>query len=188
MRHVFGSPWPRTLVILTGILTVFGASFVAILPVYARDTLGTGAGGYGALTSGFGVGAAAAAISLAALGHRFRREPVLLWAGTGFAASVFLLGITRHFSLALPLMLLAGLCAALNAILTNTMLQTEAPDELRGQVVGFYSFIVVGMAPLGSLQAGWLAEHLGAGWAVFIGGTLCLAGSAWARWHLRRTP
>jgi MFS family permease len=187
MRHVFGSPWPRTLVILTGIFTVFGTSFVAILPVYARDTLGTGAGGYGALTSTFGVGAAAGAISIAALGHRFRREPVLLWAGTGFAASILLLGVVRHFATALPFLLLAGLSAALSAILTNTMLQTEAPDDLRGQVVGFYSFIVVGMAPFGSLQAGWLAEHLGAGVAVLIGGIVCLAGSAWARWHLGRT-
>jgi MFS family permease len=188
MRHVFGTRWPRTLVLLTGLFTIFGTSFVAILPVYARDVLGTGAGGYGALTSAFGVGAAAGAISVAALGHRFRREPVLLWAGTGFALSVFLLGLVRHFALAFPVLMLAGLSLALNAILTNTMLQTEAPDDLRGQVVGFYSFIVVGMAPLGSLQAGWLAEHLGAGTAVLIGGSVCLLGSGWARWRLRRMP
>lgn len=188
MRHVFGTPWPRTLVTLTGLFTIFGASFIAILPVYARDVLGTGAGGYGALTSAFGIGAASGAISIAALGHRLRREPVLLWAGTGFAGSMFLLGLVRHFALAFPVLILAGLSLALNAILTNTMLQTEAPDDLRGQVVGFYSFIVVGMAPFGSLQAGWFAEHLGAGNAVLIGGSVCLLGSAWARWHLRRTP
>lgn len=187
MRHVLGSAWPRTLVTLTGMITIFGASFVAILPVYARDTLGTGAGGYGALTSTFGVGAAAGAISIAALGHRIARRPVVLWAGTGFAVSILGLGVIRHFALAVPLMLLAGLSAALNAILTNTTLQTDAPDDLRGQVVGFYSFIVVGMAPLGSLQAGWLAEHLGAGSAVLIGGAICLFGTIWARWRLRRS-
>jgi MFS family permease len=187
MRHVLGAPWPRTLVILTGIFTVFGVSFVAILPVFARDTLGLGAGGYGALTSAFGVGAAAGAISIAALGHRLPREQVLLWAGSGFAVSVFLLGMTRHFVFAFAALLVAGLSASLNAILTNTMLQTEAPEELRGQVVGFYSFIVVGMAPFGSLQAGWLAEHLGAGPAVLLGGVVCIAGSIWARWHLGRT-
>jgi MFS family permease len=187
MRHVFGSPWPRTLVILTGIFTVFGVSFVAILPVYARDTLGTGAGGYGMLTSAFGIGAAAAAISIAALGHRLPRERVLLWAGTGFASAIFLLGLSRQFALAFAVLLLAGLSAALNAILTNTMLQTEAPDDLRGQVVGFYSFIVVGLAPFGSLQAGWLAEHLGAGSAVLLGGSVCLFGTLWAWWQLGRT-
>ena len=118
--------------------------------------LGTGAGGYGALNLAFGVGAAAGAISIAALGHRFSREPVLLWAGAGFAASIFLLGLSRHFVLAFAVLLVAGLSAALNAILTNTMLQTEAPDDLRGQVVGFYSFIVVGMALFDRCkQDGW---------------------------------
>jgi MFS family permease len=174
--------------VLTSLFTIFGVSFVAILPVFARDVLGTGAGGYGALTSGFGVGAAAGAISIAALGHRLRREPVLLWSGTGFAAAVFLLGLTRSFALAFPLMVMAGLCLALTAILTNTMLQTEAPEDLRGQVVGFYSFIVVGMAPFGSLQAGWLAEHLGAGTAVLLGGAVCLLASAGARRYLGRVP
>ncbi|NOT07929.1 MAG: MFS transporter, partial [Gemmatimonadales bacterium] len=167
--------------------TIFGISFVAILPVYARDVLQTGAAGFGALTSAFGVGAAAGAIGVAALGHRFRREPVLLAAGIGFAGSVVLLGVVRQFALAMPVMLIAGLSAALNAILTNTMLQTEAPDDLRGQVVGFYSFIVVGMAPFGSLQAGWLAEHFGAGRAVLAGGLVCLAMTLWARATLRRS-
>jgi len=186
INYVFGSAWPRTLVTLTGTFTIFGASFVAILPVYARDTLGTGAGGYGALTSTFGVGAAAGAISLAALGHRFPRTPILLWSGTGFAVSVFGLGLVTEFALAVPLMLLSGLCAALNAITINTTLQTEAPDHLRGQVVGFYSFIVVGMAPLGSLQIGWLAEHFGAGTATLIGGTVCLVATVYGRRYLRR--
>ncbi|NOT10158.1 MAG: MFS transporter, partial [Gemmatimonadales bacterium] len=126
MRHVFGALWPRTLVLLTATFTIFGISFVAILPVYARDVLQTGAAGFGALTSAFGVGAAAGAIGVAALGHRFRREPVLLAAGIGFAGSVVLLGVVRQFALAMPVMLIAGLSAALNAILTNTMLQTEA--------------------------------------------------------------
>ena len=42
---------------------------------------------------------------------------------------------------------------ALNGILANTMLQLQAPDHLRGRVMGFYSFTVLGMAPFGALQA-----------------------------------
>jgi hypothetical protein len=39
--------------------------------------------------------------------------------------------------------------------------------------MGFYSFMVVGMAPFGSLQAGWLAEHWGVGFAIAVGGLVC---------------
>ena len=59
---------------------------------------------------------------------------------------------------------------ALNGIAANTTLQIQAPDRLRGRVMGFYSFVVLGMAPFGSLQAGWVAEHFGVRAAVALGG------------------
>jgi MFS family permease len=75
---------------------------------------------------------------------------------------------------------------ALNGIAANTMLQTQAPDRLRGRVMGFYSFVVLGMAPFGSLEAGWLAEHYGVRTAVASGGLVCLVvawGVAWRMWR-----
>ena len=56
---------------------------------------------------------------------------------------------------------LAGCLMAVNGILANTMLQLQAPDRLRGRVMGFYSFVVLGMAPFGAFQAGWVSEHFG---------------------------
>jgi MFS family permease len=70
------------------------------------------------------------------------------------------------------------------------MIQTAVPDGLRGRVMGLYSFVFVGMAPLGAFQAGWVAEHWGAPVAVGIGGVVCAAAVAVAGWRvteLRRT-
>jgi MFS family permease len=75
---------------------------------------------------------------------------------------------------------------ALNGIAANTMLQTEAPDALRGRVMGFYSFMVLGLAPFGSLQAGWVAEHFGVRIAFSLGGILCLAVAAGVAWWMGR--
>jgi hypothetical protein len=58
-------------------------------------------------------------------------------------------------------------------------------------VMGLYSFVFVGMAPLGAVQAGWVAEHWGAPMAVGIGGLVCavaVAGAGWRVTELRRTP
>ncbi len=55
------------------LVSVFAVSFVPILPVFAREVLGTGATGYGALTSSVGVGAALGAIVIGGLGRRVRR-------------------------------------------------------------------------------------------------------------------
>jgi MFS family permease len=73
---------------------------------------------------------------------------------------------------------------ALNGIAANTMLQSEAPDELRGRVMGFYSFIVLGLAPFGSFQAGWIAEHFGVRTAFAMGAVMCLLVALGLTWRM----
>ena len=62
---------------------------------------------------------------------------------------------------------------------TNTLLQTEAPDHLRGRVMGLYNVTFTGMSPFGSLQAGIVANSFGAPVALAVGGVICLARSLW---------
>jgi len=171
--YIFGNPGPRALVILIAVFSVFGFSFVTMMPVFARDVLHLEAGGYGALVSAVGVGAAAAALGAAAFGRRL--------GGAGIGRTWVLFGVllaagafAPTFVSALVIFTLTGCTMALNSILANTQLQIQAPDELRGRVMGFYSFVVLGMAPFGSLQAGWVAEHLGVRAAFGIGGGICL--------------
>ena len=47
-----------------------------------------------------------------------------------------------------------------------------APDDLRARVVAFYAWAFVGLSPFGALQAGAVAEWIGAGGAIAIGGTV----------------
>ena len=79
---------------------------------------------------------------------------------------------------------LAGCAMIVNNALTNTMLQTGVPDRLRGRIMGFYSFMFVGMAPLGAFQAGFVAEHHGAPVAVGLGGLLTAVAIALAAWRV----
>jgi MFS family permease len=72
----------------------------------------------------------------------------------------------------------------INNALTNTLLQTIVPDALRGRVMGFYSFVFVGLAPLGALAAGVIAEHYGAPWAVASGGIVTALSMAIAAWRV----
>jgi MFS family permease len=90
-----------------------------------------------------------------------------------------LAALAPPYPVAFGLMSIAGAASAVSAITTNTLLQTEAPEHLRGRVIGFYSFIVVGLAPFGSLQAGWLSQHLGVRSEAAIGGILCLGTALW---------
>jgi MFS family permease len=187
-RYVRDTPWPRALIVLTATFSIFGYASLPMLPVFARDALSTGAGGYGVLVASVGVGATGGALALAALETRVQRRPLLFAGGILFGA--FLVGAswTGAYWLAVLLLGLMGLAMILTNVSVNTLLQTEAPDAMRGRVMGFYSFVVLGMAPFGALQMGWLADHLGIRVAFAVGGAVCLAVSALVAWRMRGVP
>jgi MFS family permease len=188
LRYVWGERWPRALVVITGTLSVFGFAFLPMLPVFAQEALGTGPAGYGGLVSAVGVGASAAALFVAGFGRKLKRRQTILTAAICFGASLILAALSRSYWLALALFTLAGTAMVLNNVLTNTMLQIGAPDHLRGRVMGVYSCLILGLSPFGSLQAGFVAEHLGVRVAVASGGAVCLVVASVVAWEMRREP
>jgi MFS family permease len=181
---VFGNRWPRALVVLIATFSMFGFSFLPLMPVFARDVLRVGASGYAALVAAIGLGAAAAAFFLAGFGHRVRRSRLVLGSAMLFGVVLLAASLAPEFSSALVLFTVTGCVMALNGIAANTMLQSEAPDHLRGRVMGFYSFMVLGLAPFGSFQAGWIAEHFGVRIAFALGGMVCLLVAAGVAWRM----
>ncbi|MEP6573259.1 MAG: MFS transporter [Gemmatimonadota bacterium] len=173
-RYVFTEPLPRALLILTAVFSIFGFSFVTMLPVYARNVLHTGAAGYGGLMSSVGIGASIGAITMAWLGGRVRGTAIVRWGGVVFGIALILTALAHSYLVALGLLGLAGCAMIFNNIMTNTLLQTRTPDHLRGRVMSYYSLMVLGMAPFGSLQAGWVAEHFGVGASLAVGGVVCI--------------
>jgi MFS family permease len=61
---------------------------------------------------------------------------------------------------------------------SNTLIQAMVPDNLRGRVMAVYSMMYMGMAPIGALIAGSLAQRFGAPRTVMIGGAVCIIGGA----------
>jgi MFS family permease len=183
VRYVFGNPWPRALIALIATFSVFGFSFMTMMPVFARNALGLDAAGYGALVSTVGLGAATGAIGMAGLGGQARRARLVIGSSVLFGLLLTGAALAPNFPIALLLFTLTGCTMALNGILANTMLQLQAPDHLRGRVMGFYSFTVLGMGPFGALQAGWISEHYGVRTALALGGAVCLLVAVAVGWE-----
>lgn len=178
-RYVLDQPLPRALLLLTALYAIFGFAFVSMLPVFARDVLRTGAAGYGGLMTAVGVGASVGALAMAALGHRVARLRIIRGAGMLFALTLALTALVQVWWLAAGVLAVAGCAMILNNVSTNTQLQMAAPDHLRGRVMGFYSLMVLGMAPLGSFQAGWVSEHFGVPMSLALGAVVTAAGTLW---------
>ena len=173
----------RVLMILTAILSVFGFPYIAMMPVFARDVLNRGATGYGALTSSIGIGAVIGALGIALASARIRaRGRLMLIGGTAFGILLILFSASRVLALSMVLLGLAGCAMIVNNSLTNTLIQTTAPDHLRGRVMGFYSFVFVGMAPFGAFLFGLVAQHVGVPATLAAGGAIVALAVMIAGW------
>ncbi len=175
----------RTLVLLTATLSIFGFPYITMMPVFARNVLHRGAGGYGILTSSVGIGAMLGALGVAILGRRIAHKGrTMLLGGVSFGVLLVLFSASRSLGLSMALLALAGCAMIINNSLTNTLLQTAVPDHLRGRVMGFYSFVFVGLAPFGAFLVGLVAEHYGAPVAVGAGGLIVALGVGTAAWKV----
>jgi len=176
-RYAFGSLPIRSLLLLLALVSLTGASYAQLLPIFAQQILHGDARTQGFLVSAVGVGALAGALFLAGrrsahgLGRLVARAPALF--GVGLVA----LGLSRWLWLTLAVMPVIGFGLMVQMASTNTIIQTIVDDDKRGRVMGFYSMSFMGMMPLGSLLAGVLAHFIGAPQVVLLGGACCIAGS-----------
>ena len=183
LAYLRGDRKLRVLMILTATISVFGFPYIAMMPVFARDVLHRGASGYGALTSSIGIGAVVGALAIALASSRIQhRGRLMLVGGTAFGLLLILFSASRSLSLSMLLLGLTGCAMIVNNSITNTLLQTSAPDHLRGRIMGFYSFVFVGMAPFGAFLFGLVAEHVGVPATLAAGGAIVAVAVMIAGW------
>jgi MFS family permease len=188
VRYVRGDRRVLALVTMMAVISVFGFPFLVLMPVFARNELRVGAAGLGVMMAAVGIGAMLAALGLAAFGPRVRKGALLVWTGPAFGVAITAFALCPWYALALVILPLCGGAMILNTAVTNTLLQSVVPDGLRGRVMGFFTFVFIGMAPFGALQGGFVAEHLGAPTAVVIGGMFCGIASLTLWGHVPEVP
>jgi MFS family permease len=164
----------RALIILLGLMSLFGLPYTVLMPVFADRILHVGAGGLGVLLGAAGVGALGAALLLLARrGVRGMGRWVAL-SSAGFGGSLVLFSQLEDFRLAVGVLVFVGFSMIVQIASSNTLVQAMAPDALRGRVMAVYSMMFLGMAPVGALFAGWMAERMGAANTVALGGVGCI--------------
>jgi MFS family permease len=173
------------LVLLIGLVSLVAVPYSVLMPIFADRVLHSGAHGLGVLMGATGIGALLGALTLAIRrGVQGLGRVVGLSAG-GFGVSLILFAFSRSFWLSVALLIPVGYGVMLQMSSSNTLIQAMVPDELRGRAMAMYTMMFMGMAPVGSLFAGALADKIGAPWTVALGGLGAIAGAAV---FLRRLP
>jgi MFS family permease len=167
----------RALLILLGLISLMGMPYAVLMPIFADQILHGGASGLGLLMGASGAGALVGALSLAMRrGMRGLGRWVAL-SSAGFGVSLILFSLSRSFWLSAALIVPVGFTMMIEMASSNTLIQAMVPDKLRGRVMAVYSMMFMGMAPIGALLAGVLANRLGAPNTVALGGAVCVAGA-----------
>jgi MFS family permease len=183
LRYVREQRRMLILLALTVVISTFAVNNNVLLPVLAKQTLHQGPRTFGVLSALFGAGALLGALLSAGLGRASTKW--LLSGGTLFTGAQLLLAPERSVYLVGLLLFASGVGFTLWSSNTNSSLQLEAPDHLRGRIVGLYFFAFTGTGPFGGLLAGWLAKIGGTELAFLVAGATGLAGIALATTRLR---
>jgi MFS family permease len=179
LRFVFRSPLIRSTMLLDFFATFF-SSATALLPIFAQDVLQVGAKGYGWLYAAPAIGAMATSAVLVSLIDRLeRRGPTLLWAVAGYGLATVVFGFSRSFWLTFACLMLTGATDTVSMVIRNVVRQLETPDRLRGRMMGVNMVFFQGGPQLGELEAGAVANWLGAPFSVISGGIGCLLATGW---------
>ena len=138
-------------------------SFESILPILSREDLGAKDGSIlGYLVMGFGVGALIGTLLLAGMRKERRKGQLLMWTGLFSGITPIMLALSPTVPLAILATAAMGASQATFMVITNTYVQTVAPDRLRGRISSLYTLHAGGIMAFSNLGYGFTADAFSA--------------------------
>lgn len=143
-----------TSLVLVAILTIFTWPVNTLMAVFAHDIYNRGEVGFGLLQSAFGLGAMIGAFGFHALYEKAQRKNrLLLFCVFVIFLSTITYAFWHQFIFSLLVLFFSGWSVATMIGILNTVVQESVPDHLRGRILSYYSFVLVGGMPFGALLA-----------------------------------
>ena len=160
VRFARFTPQFRRVLNLAAMFALTSAVVQSILPNRTEE-LGGGAGAFGLLLGAMGLGALGGGFSRHAVTERLGRSTLPVAVGL-FGLSTTALGLVNSLELAIVTLLLAGFTWVWVLATLNATAQLMSPEWVRGRAMSLYTLSFVGVLPLGSILAGWIADRIGA--------------------------
>lgn len=183
LKYVVNHPSVRMLISNLFIITLFGLGIATLIPAWAVEVLGGGAATNGFLMAARGFGSLVGALMIASMGRlRFHGR---IWTINSLLLPIMMI-IFAFMSWLVPsliAMAAMGFTFMMIVNLSNAMVQIRIADEMRGRVMGVYTFFFFGAMPLGSLISGWAADSIGEPLTVIICAVILLVFALWIVWR-----
>ncbi len=178
LRCVREQPLLQLALLLQFLIAFLVYPYTALLPIFAGNIFRVGAQGLGVLNAAAGTGALLGALLLVMFSQRLRRTlRVLISVCAVGGATCLVFALSRNLQASLLLLILLGSCTVASSTVTNMTVQIMTPEAVRGRVLSIWVLITFGLAPFGTLVAGWAAQSIGAPLALGAGGAICTLGA-----------
>jgi predicted MFS family arabinose efflux permease len=161
LRYVAGRPRVFMLLLISAVTSMFGAPYIYMTPVFARDIFHLGETGLAVLMGMAGAGALFGALFLAYLGDFRRKGWFVLGGDLAFAVCLICFSLSTTLSLSLLFLFALGFGIVCSVAVTNTLLQKLVRDEMRGRVMSMFMLSFIGAMPIGNLIAGAASHRFG---------------------------
>jgi MFS family permease len=171
-RYVRKRPRVSMLLVISAVTSMFGAPYLSMTPVYARDIFHLGETGLAVMMGTAGAGAFFGALILTWLGD-FRRKGLSVLGGAfAFGACLICFALSTHLIVSLVFLFGMGLAIVLSVAVTNTLLQQLVTNEMRGRVMSMFMLSFIGAMPIGNLIAGLASHRFGVPHTLATGGLI----------------
>lgn len=175
--YIAGLAPMRRIIGLLALVSLVGAPYSTLMPMFAGGVLKGGPHTLGLLMAASGAGALLGAVWLAARRSVLGLGAVIPTAAAAFGAGLIGFALSRALWLSCACLLVGGAGLMIQIASSNTIVQTIVDDDKRGRVMSFFMMAFLGTAPFGSLLAGSLAQRFGAPAALLLGGAGCILGA-----------
>jgi MFS family permease len=169
IRFVWRTPIILATISLDLFAVLLGGATI-LMPVFAKDILGVGRIGLGALRTAPAVGALVAAILIAHMPPMRRAGRAMLWAVAAFGLATIVFGLSRSFWLSFLMLALTGAFDNVSVVVRHTLIQALPPDNMRGRVTAVNIIFIGASNELGAFESGVTAAWWGPQTAVVVGG------------------
>jgi len=160
----------RSAILLMAVTSLMVMPYSTLFPIYAETIFKGNVTTFSWLNSISGLGALIGAVYMATLKPGTNLLKQIAFSGLLLGVSLVVFAYTTNLPLALLFLLIAESGMLSQIASTNTYVQTNVEERMRGRVVSYYVMAFQGMQPIGSLVVGWLAHVTSAPFTVLISG------------------
>ncbi len=184
LRYARSVPQLWMPLVMMAVIGTLAFNFQVVVPLFVIKDLGGTDRTFTLLFSVLSLGAFVGALLVARrTGSSVRRVGLT---AVAFGVSMAMLAVAPSQGLAFLIGPLVGVTSIAFMTSSTSLVQTESAPEMRGRVLALQAMVFLGSTPIGGPIVGWIAEHLGARYALGLGAVACLAAGTWGVLMARR--